>query len=179
MTTKNGSAAGATLSSQIDRLNELLDGLSEGLNQCVADAVKAAVREAAREAAPEALREALGEALGEALEEHGHSLRRLLARHEGRTARQEQGRPWAGGLAWASCQMVLLAAPSAQALVWAWRNLLAAQQWLAQLLAKWLELLAAWPWLSAPALGLALLAALLAAALACGEGTDAAHGNVG
>jgi hypothetical protein len=48
-----------TLASQLDRMDQMLDGLSEGLNEAVAAAVQAAVGQAVRAAVQEALREVL------------------------------------------------------------------------------------------------------------------------
>jgi hypothetical protein len=48
-----------TLASQLDRMDQMLDGLSEGLNEAVAAAVQAAVGQAVRSAVQEALREVL------------------------------------------------------------------------------------------------------------------------
>jgi hypothetical protein len=48
-----------TLSSQLDRLDSMLDGLAEGLNGAVADAVQAAVAQAVKEAVQATLAEVL------------------------------------------------------------------------------------------------------------------------
>ena len=48
-----------TLASQLDRMDQMLDGLSEGLNEAVAAAVQAAVGQAVRAAVQQALAEVL------------------------------------------------------------------------------------------------------------------------
>src|SRR5262245_34173553 len=62
-----------TLSSQIDRLDGILDGLAEALNGAVADAVRDAVGEAVREAVEATIREVLASPalLRAALASHG------------------------------------------------------------------------------------------------------------
>jgi hypothetical protein len=142
------------LAAQIDRLDAVLDGLAEALNDSVADAVKATVGEAAREAVQQALSEALDD----------ERLMSLLTarRHDGQlVVRREQGHPWAGGLAWAGCQVALLASPATDALVWAGGCTMAGMRWLVQALARLFALDMSRPWLSSTLVGTGLVAALL------------------
>jgi hypothetical protein len=58
----NGRTPRKTLSTQLDRLDEILDGLADNLNEAVAGATREAVLQAVREAVVQVIREALSEA---------------------------------------------------------------------------------------------------------------------
>jgi hypothetical protein len=60
MTAAVKSAPRQTLSTQLDRLDSILDGLADGLNQAVADAVRGAVAQAVSEAVRAAVAELAG-----------------------------------------------------------------------------------------------------------------------
>ena len=60
ITMNNGSTQRKQLSSQLDRLDEILDGLAEALNESVASAVKDVVGEVVRESVEATIREVLG-----------------------------------------------------------------------------------------------------------------------
>ena len=62
VTTPTNGQMRKTLASQLDRMDQMLDGLSEGLNEAVAAAVQAAVGQAVHAAVQEALREVLANA---------------------------------------------------------------------------------------------------------------------
>jgi hypothetical protein len=59
-TTLNGHSQRKTLSTQLDRLDVILDGLAEALNESVADAVKDVVGQVVRESVETTIREVLG-----------------------------------------------------------------------------------------------------------------------
>jgi hypothetical protein len=71
-TIDNGHGQRKQLSSQLDRLDTILDGLAEALNESVADAVKDVVGQVVKESVETTIREVLGnpELLQAALEKH-------------------------------------------------------------------------------------------------------------
>jgi hypothetical protein len=72
-TTLNGHSQRKTLSTQLDRLDVILDGLAEALNESVADAVKDVVGQVVRESVETTIREVLAnqDLLKAALARHG------------------------------------------------------------------------------------------------------------
>lgn len=114
--TNNGRLPRKSLGTQIDRLDNMLEGLSEALNESVADAVKGAVGQAVRDAVVEAVREVLATPA---------LLRAALAQHEPvpeqQTPREPKGRSggWWGWL----CEATSSAATSTVRTVsaaWGW-----------------------------------------------------------